>query len=782
MSGAGSSDDPTQALTPWAGSAGTPRELLAGRYEIVGLLGQGGMGSVYRARDTELDELVALKMLRHDGPLGERSLERFRREVKLARRVTHKNVARMFDIGEHGGEKFLSMELVDGEPLSALLVREGKLAPQRSAHIASEVCAGLAAAHAAGVVHRDLKPDNVMIERSGRVVITDFGIAHARLEHSMATLGGVVGTPAYMAPEQVEGAPGIDGRADLYALGVMLFEMLTGRMPFDGGSPYTLAAARLSAPAPDVRTLDPTLPEWLTSVVARCLARRPKDRWRSADEVAAALGAGAYTLPDLAQAHTPPRPWRPPDPAVTTDPGVKTVAVLPLRNAGPEADAYLADGLTEDLIDTLSTTPGLKVRPRGMAVGLASGELDPREVGRRLDVQVVVEGTLRRVGEMVRLSARVVSVEDGFQLWAKRFDRPASDLLMVSDEAAGAIARALTVDVRASGREAAADPRAIELYLRARAEFRKLWEAPVRRAVDLLDQAHRLAPEDASILASYARARARRWFHDGRAEEGRNARELAQRAIAKAPERGEPWLALAQVRFVECDNVSTARLLRTALAKAPLSGDAHELLGEVLLEVASIDEALARLSTALSLEPGLRTRFILARGHALRGDRERALELLATPPEDEEARVGGVAVRARLAIWHGEGRGAFRLPPDLPDTMPSGYARVVAEVIERGALTCGAREFIDLHLTRTEDAARFAAFKRQLAAELFCAFGEHELALLATTEAVDAGLVDENWLRRCPALAPLRSGDALAAALATVTERADRVRRALSEA
>ena len=787
MSRSSSVDDPTTELTPWAAAALAedagqtgPRQLLAGRYEVLGLLGQGGMGSVYRVRDLELDELCALKMLRRDGPFTPRALERFRREVKLARRVTHVNVARTFDIGEHEGEKFLTMELVEGEPLSALLAREGKLAPQRAAHIATAVCAGLGAAHAVGVVHRDLKPDNVMLERGGRVVIMDFGIAHARRDDVSRTLGGAVGTPAYMAPEQVSGED-VDGRADLYALGVMLFEMLTGKMPFAGDTPYSVASARLLAPPPDPRTVDPSLPEWLSGIVRRCLARRREDRWEVALDVGRALAESSYTLPDLQTTRDSP-PWAPPDPSAITRPGEKTVAVLPLRNAGPPEDEYLADGLTEDLIDTLSTMPGLKVRPRGAALGLVSGTADPRDVGKRLGVQVIVEGTLRRLSDTIRLSARAVGVDDGFQLWAKRFDRPASDLLVVSDEAARAIADALTVGARSCARDAPTDPRAIELYLRARAEFRKLWEIPVAKAVELLEQAHALAPSDATILASYARARARQWFYEGRAEQGQRARDLAQQAISKAPERGETWLALAQVRFVECDGVSTARLLRTALSLSPLSGDAHELLGDLMLEVGDVSEALARLRTAQSLEPGLRTRYTVARARALIGDARASSELLALEPEDDDARAGLLAIRARLSLWSGQLSEGLSVPSDLPGTLPAEYARVTLELLGRGSFTEATRDFVEQHLARTHDAARFAAFKRQLAAELFSACGERDRALASLSEAVAAGLLDENWLRRCPALVPLHEHSAFERAVRVVAERAERVRRALAEA
>ncbi|AKV04164.1 Serine/threonine protein kinase [Labilithrix luteola] len=235
--------------------------LVANRYELLGMLGGGAMGTVYRARDRELDEIVALKVLRRELAATEGMLERFRREVKLARRVTHRNVARTFDIGEHGGDRFLTMELVRGEGLASLLTRRGRLPLAEVVSISRDVCAGLSAAHAAGVLHRDLKPDNVVLAEDGRAVITDFGIARAASEGELGrTVGGIVGTPAYMAPEQVEGAPNLDARADLYALGAMIFELLTGSLPWTGETVIAVAAARLLQPPPDPRTHVADLP------------------------------------------------------------------------------------------------------------------------------------------------------------------------------------------------------------------------------------------------------------------------------------------------------------------------------------------------------------------------------------------------------------------------------------------------------------------------------------------------------------------------------------------
>src|SRR5262249_37071176 len=199
--------------------------------EMVGWRGVGGMGRVYRAIDRELGETVALKLLLKELVNSEAMVDRFRQEVRLARKVTHRNVARTFDIGEHGGEKFLTMELVGGESLSRVLARRGALPEVEALAVARQICDGIAAAHGVGIVHRDLKPDNVLVEEGGRIVITDFGIARSdRPDASSPTVGGAIGTPAYMAPEQVEGSASVDGRADVYAFGAMLFEMVTGTL------------------------------------------------------------------------------------------------------------------------------------------------------------------------------------------------------------------------------------------------------------------------------------------------------------------------------------------------------------------------------------------------------------------------------------------------------------------------------------------------------------------------------------------------------------------------
>lgn len=266
--------------------------LRGGRYQIEGLLGTGGSGSVFRARDTLLDEPVAVKLL-HDGPLHSlRGAISFANELRLSRRISHRNVARTYDIGEEGGLKFLTMEFIEGESLHCMLRQDRPLPPlQHVIAVGIEICKGLLAIHNASVVHCDLKPANILMTKAGRVVITDFGVAHdlSAAESMQAEPGSSAGTPEYMSPEQIEKIPDLDGRADLYALGVILYELLTGTLPFLDKTRFLTAVARLDKPPPDPREKRPSIPKQVAQVVLRCLARQRAERYSNAEELVRAL-------------------------------------------------------------------------------------------------------------------------------------------------------------------------------------------------------------------------------------------------------------------------------------------------------------------------------------------------------------------------------------------------------------------------------------------------------------------------------------------------------------
>ena len=764
-----------------------PRPVVARRYEVLGLVGSGGMGTVYRARDTELDELVALKVLRKELADDHTVLERFRREAKLARRVTHQNVARVYDIGEHEGEKFLTMEFIEGEPLSALMSREGAVSLPRAVQIATAIADGLASAHAAGVVHRDLKPDNVLLDKAGRVVITDFGIARAFITASGGlaagnTMGLLLGTPAYMAPEQVEGRNDIDARADIYAFGVVLYELCTGERAWPGQSLISVAAARLYQAPPDPRIKRADLPPQCAELVLACMAKLPAERPASMADVKARLAAIHFTpAPVVSPVAAPASPAA--HHAAEPSGSDKAVAVLPFRNAGPAEDDYLAEELTDDLIDSLSMTRGLKVRARGAVQRFKGGGHDPRDVGRELGVQVVVEGSVRRARGSVRVSARLVGVADGFQLWAKRFDRPEQEVLAINDEAARAIVEALTLDTAAAERAARAAPQsaeAIDLYLRGRHEYRKFWAENQRKAIALFEQAIALAPDDPTIQSALAMARARLCFFTGTADLDK-ARVAAERAVEMAPHLGEPQVALGSVLFQMGDSVGAVRAFKRAIAKSPGLAEAHSGLGRILSEAGALDEGIRRLEAALSLDvEAPLAASALSRAYALQGkwdECDRQTELIKL----REGTFSYWSVRARMALWSGERAVAEQALKELPpEELTLGLPRVVLELVRTGRMPPDAPDFGTL-AGDTDGGWRRRVFFLQLNAEILGSLGNHAESLAAVRAAAEQGLVDLAWLDACPMLGALRSEPGFAVARAIVKTRADAILAAARE-
>lgn len=750
-----------------ASSVGAKPTVVAGRYEVVGLLGQGGMGRVYRAVDRELGESVALKMLHQDFLESQEMVERFRQEVRLARRVTHKNVARTFDIGEHEGHKFLTMELVVGEPLSGRL-EKGLPSITETLEIARAIVAGMSAAHAVGVVHRDLKPDNVLVETGGRVVITDFGIARADAPGSASqTAGHTVGTPAYMAPEQVGGAVKIDARADIYAFGAILFEMLTGRRAWPGTSPLSVAAARLVEPPPDPRAVRPGLSQGLSAVVLRCLARNREDRHASDDELLQALSSV-----DASSDASGPAPRRSSLPA----PRERSVAVVPFRNLGSSEDAYFVEGLVEDLVDMLATVQGLRVRGRGYS---EASDRDVVDTGRRLGVDVVVDGSVRRAGDQLRVSARLVGVADGFQLWSSRFERPAGEAFALNDDVARGIASALAAK-RAEGlRPQPTDPVAIDLFFRARHALGRFWkDTGMAETKRLFSEALARAPNDPTILAGYVHA------HLGRNLFSRLEREEAvtylRRALVAGERLAEPWIALAATRFNQDEDPAGAiRALRRALSLAPSSSDAHDLAGRILLEADETDDALFHLQRALWLDPQQRwARVDLMRAAALNGDWERARALLEEgldPDWEGHARVH----EARLWSWPGAPEaGVPVMPADADERMGmlitmyararedrrTGYVRPLPEILAH----------VETLMAQAPQ-SRARRFFHQMAAEVAAITGHREAVLQMVDAAVAEGLFDLCWLNRLKLLDPLRGDARFEALRGRVQERAARV-------
>ncbi len=770
--------------------------VIDGRYELVALLGQGGMGNVYKARDQALDEIVALKTLKQELVGDANAVQRFRAEVKLARQVTHRNVARTFDLGVCEDVPYLTMEYVEGEDLAAVLTRERRLALERFMELARPVCKGLAAAHSVGVVHRDLKPHNIIVARDGRVVLTDFGIAHAsQSDHHLTGEGVPLGTPAYMAPEQVQSASEIDHRADIYALGVLFFEMLTAQLPFVGQTPIATALARLLEEPPDLSKLRADVPDPVAAVIARCLAREREERFQRVDEVLDALDravaglsaprtgiAAAQTL-DRLPAQAPQAPGGASSggfDAQSDD--LKRVAVLPFRVGANADDAYIADGLTEDLIDELSMSRSLKVRPRGAVMPYKGSQSNPREIGRALSVQVVVDGSIRRAGDALRIRLALISVDDGFQIWAKRFKANAAELFDISEAAARAIVDALTADALVTPRPNVADTGAIDLYLRARHQMHASWFTDdMSSTTELFERALALAPDDPRILAGAASAYARASFFDNahRDELLGTAQDYAQRALQSAPSHPEPRLALARVHTERLEFGAATAHLRQVIAQAPSNADAHDLLGRILREVGPLESSIRHLQTALDLNPHMYiSRWDLAPALALQGRFEEVDRLLELPVDSEQERNAREAARTRIDMWRAQPRwlaeGEERpLQPSSPQVrLMCAFRR---ELMQLGELSEAHQDFRRRALSMSLPGTRFNLMIRQLAAEAMSKVGEVDEALTELEAAARDGLRDIMWLERCPLFDDFRDHPRFRALRDVVQARVDQM-------
>lgn len=527
--------------------------VLGGRYELLGLIGMGGMGAVYRVRDAVLNEIVALKMLRPGFAADTESLVQFLQEVRLARRVTHKNVARTYDLGEADGQRFLTMELVEGLTLAALVDASQRLPIARTIEIAIAICDGVAAAHDAGVIHRDLKPDNVAVAHDGRVVVMDFGVARG-LGDTKESAGFIVGTPGYMAPEQAQNAE-LDGRADQYAIGTMMFEMLTGQLPFPGPALTPILRAVIEAP-PNPRTLRPEIPDALAKVVVRCLARAREERFADVHAVGAELRR-------LRPAST----TLPPPPTATRKAarGVPALAVFPLDAIGVPEWEHLGWGFADGIVDAVSAARGLSVLPRGATSKMGARHSDARSCGRVLGAEVVAHGTLRRDGPGFVVHLRLTMVGDGFQIWHQFFRGAASDIERASDEAAHGICEAMGLSLPKVER-VLRDPDVLDLFLRGRREHFRFTAESTARAQELLRLASERAPNDPVVLAAYAAALGRQVGVDSqRADWLALARDVAERAHAAAPQLAEPIVALGSLLLQSGDPAGAAQHAARAL-------------------------------------------------------------------------------------------------------------------------------------------------------------------------------------------------------------------------
>ncbi len=462
---------------------------LGDQFVIERPIGAGAVATVYQARSVRHKRTVAIKVLR--GELTPTlAADRFLREIEIAAGLAHPHILPLYQSGEADGSFYYVMPYAEEGSLRNRLDREGPFALDQAIRIAVEVADALSAAHKRGVVHRDVKPENILFEE-GHAVVADFGIAQAvnvAGGERITETGFAVGTPEYMSPEQACGDDDVDGRSDLYSLGCVMYEMLAGQPPFVGPNARAIWARHMIDPVPPLTTVRPGLPKPLVRAVNRALAKAPADRFPTLAEFASAL-----TAQDA-----------------IAESSVKSIAVLPFANmSGSADDEYLSDGISEEIINALTKVEGLNVVSRTSAFAFKGRSLDVREIGEQLNVSSVMEGSVRRVGDQLRITAQLVNVADGYHLWSERYDRDMKDVFAIQDEIAENIARALRVilsedERRAIARAPTASIKAYELYLRGRQFFHQARKKSLEYARQMFLRAIEVDPEYALAHAGVA--------------------------------------------------------------------------------------------------------------------------------------------------------------------------------------------------------------------------------------------------------------------------------------
>jgi serine/threonine-protein kinase len=566
-------------------------------YRIVEKLGGGGMGVVYKAEDTKLKRTVALKFLPEELSRDRQALERFQREAQAASALNHPNICTIYDIDEHEGQRFIAMEFLEGGALK-VHIEHGPLPVLDALDLACQMAEALAEAHAHRIVHRDIKPGNVMLTKSGHVKLVDFGLARLPEMASVTTTGATLGTPAYMAPEQVRGET-IDGRADLWALGIVLYEMLAARHPFASESVQgTLHGVLNRAPEP-LERLRSGLPPALVRIVNRALTKDALRRYQQAEQMLADMQACRQQLQS-----SPAR--------VEGERRVPSIAVLPFANLSADKEQeYFCDGMTEELITGLSALPGLRVAAHSSSFQFKGQALDIRKVGEQLNVETVLEGSVRKLGERLRVAAQLVNVSDGYHLWSERYDRRLDDVFEVQDEIARAIVEKLKVKLIGEPeaplvKRGTENMEAYQLYLQGRYYFARRYKGGLGEAVDCYSRAVAIDPGFAPAWAGLGESYGiMSWYAYGPLRELHpKAMEAARRALMLDERLAEAHHALAVAHtYLEWDWTAIEREFMRALALNPHAAWTHTMYALGLAAMGRDNDAVREAECATTIDP-----------------------------------------------------------------------------------------------------------------------------------------------------------------------------------
>jgi serine/threonine-protein kinase len=617
-----------------------------GPYEILAPLGAGGMGEVYKARDTRLDRVVAIKVLPERLAQDAAALARFEQEARAVAALSHPNILAIHDFGTDRGIAYVVAELLEGATLRERLV-SGALPPRKAIECAVQAAHGLAAAHEKGIVHRDLKPENMFVTSDGRVKLLDFGLARVTRGDlpnreteaptaAVATEPGVVmGTVGYMSPEQVRGQPA-DHRSDIFSLGAVLYEMLSGKRAFHGASTADTMSAVLNA-EPELAPPLPRTEPALAQIVRRCLEKSPGERFQSARDLAFALGSLSIStrsspMAGVARRTRPIAIWSAAGLAILLTGAavllrargagkpIDSLAVLPLANASADAESeYLSDGITETLINKLSRLPDVRVISRASAFRYKGKDADPGAIARELGVRAVVTGRVTQRGDALSMAVELVDARDNRQIWGERYERKLADVLTVQEEIAREISEVLKV--RLTGEEkarlaknATANPEAYQAYLKGFHHARRVTIDDLEKGMGYFRQALALdpnyAPAHAGIAYTYIMWLAD-WYMPAR-DAFRQGKEAALEAIELDPSLSDGHTYLAMARFLyDYDWPGAEQEFARAIALNPTDANAHQWYAVYLGARSRFDEGGREIRRALELDPlSIETNFL----------------------------------------------------------------------------------------------------------------------------------------------------------------------------
>ena len=556
-------------------------------YKILEKLGEGGMGVVYKAEDLKLDRLVALKFLPSRVSSSDAEKARFLQEAKAAAALNHSNICTIHGIEEHDNRVFIVMEYVDGQTLRQREIRNLKLEPVLS--YATQIAEALQEAHSKGIVHRDIKPDNIMINSKNQIKVMDFGLAKLKGGLGLTKAGGTVGTIAYMSPEQIQGLE-VDHRTDLWAFGVILYEMLTGEPPFRAEHEAAVMYEILNLDPKGVQTMRADAPEHLQVLISQLLQKDPAKRISSAAEVIQQLKKPAVPAPS-AKAE-------------------KSIAVLYFENMSSEKESdYFCAGMTEDIITDLSRIRDIKVVSRTDVLPYRNKDVNTRRVGEALRVNYMLEGSVRKAGNKMRITAQLIDVRSGFHLWAERFDRLIEDIFDVQTEVSQKIAEALKISLTESEKQSLAkkptdDLRAYDFYMRGREFLYRRGKKNNEAAIQMFENALSLDPNFAATYAALAEAYSYMYvWYDGDTRWLGKTIEVNQKALSLDANSVEAQFGIGTVYFHQKRFDEAKRAWEKVIRQNPDFYDAYRWLGIASDITGEYDEALRYYEQCARIKP-----------------------------------------------------------------------------------------------------------------------------------------------------------------------------------